>query len=179
MDCRRAERLFDLYLDREITVADFGDLRHHLSACRRCAENWVATRKMVDLLAALPEEPPGPEVVSRVMMTLPGAKRRTYFRLAAWQAAASVAAFLVMLGGAYLSGSQRMIAAAVENRGGQTVVIPHAGRPLVIPPGAVVMGDLRVDGDVYVQGQVEGKIAARSVTPARLTERTNRPREPC
>ena len=161
MDCREAEHLCDRYLDREITRPEFKDLRLHLQACSRCADNWTATRKAVDLLAALPEMEPGPRVLSRVMMTLPrGRMTRRSFRLTAWQAAAAVLLILAVTGGSFLTGSRQMIAAAVENRAGRAVVVPQPGRPLVIPSGVTIAGDLRVDGDVILQGQVRGQIQA-------------------
>ena len=161
MDCHEAEHLCDRYLDREITLPEYRDFRHHLQACPRCADSWAATRKAVDLLAALPKVEPGPRVLSRIMMTLPqGRRRRRSVRLSAWQAAAAVLLILAVTGGSFLTGSRQMIAAAVENREGQTVVIPQPGRPLVIPPGVTIAGDLRVNGDVDLQGQVRGQIRA-------------------
>ncbi|MGE5550010.1 MAG: zf-HC2 domain-containing protein [Bacteroidota bacterium] len=160
MDCLQAEKLFDRYLDREITGDDFGALEEHLRACPRCADNWFATRKAVDLLSALPELHPGPEVLSRLMVTLPRAKHRRSFHLTPGQAAAAVAIAAIAVSIAFWSGSRQMIAAAVENRGGHVVVVPRAGQPLVIPPGATIAGNLEVAGDVYVRGRVEGRISA-------------------
>jgi len=169
MDCREAEHLFDRYLDREIAISEFAALRQHLQACPRCAANWDVTRKAADLLSSLPELDPGPEVLSCVMMTLPRGRRPVRsFRLTAWQAVAAVIIAGAVAGGCFLTGSQQMIAAAVENRDGRVIVVPRPGRPLVIPPGATILGDLRVQGDVYVNGRVQGKIAASgSVRPSR------------
>ena len=159
MNCHDSERLFDLYLDREITVQEGRDLGEHLRICPRCAENWLAARKAADLLSALPDEDPGPDIVSRVTMLLPRARRWTRpLRLPAWQAAAAVLIGLVMVGAAFVSGTRQMTAAAVENRRGHTVVVPQPGRPLIIPPGATILGDLRIDGDACIQGRVEGKV---------------------
>lgn len=161
MDCHEAEHLCDRYLDREITLPEYREFRQHLQACPRCADNWAATRKAVDLLAALPEMEPGPRVLSRIMMTLPPGRRTgRSFRLTAWQAAAAVLLILAVTGGSFLTGSRQMIAAAVDDRAGQAVVVPRPGRPLVIPLGVTIAGDLRVDGDVILQGQVRGEIKA-------------------
>ena len=82
LECRQAERLFDLYLDKEIAVRDFHALSRHLAACPRCSDNWLATRKTADLLSALPNQPMEPQSFSRVMMSLPRMKKRVrIFRL--------------------------------------------------------------------------------------------------
>jgi anti-sigma factor RsiW len=160
MECREAERLFDLYLDREIGVGDSRALHRHLADCRRCNDNWMATRKAVDLLAGLPRQRPDPEIHARIIMSLPGggAGRRPLFRSFNWQTAAVFALVFTVAGTAFLSGERQMAASAVQSRDGHTVVVPRPGRPLIIPPGATVTGDLRVDGDVYLQGGVNGKI---------------------
>lgn len=161
MDCREAELLSDRYLDREITLPEYKEFRHHLQVCPQCADNWAAARKAADLLAALPEMEPGPRVLSRIMMTLPPGRRTgRSFRLTAWQAAAAVLLILAVTGGSFLTGSRQMITAAVDDRAGQAVVVPRPGRPLVIPPGVTITGDLLVDGDVILQGQVRGEIKA-------------------
>lgn len=159
VECLQAERLFDAYLDREITAGDSAALHRHLATCPRCNDAWLATRKMSDLMAALPSESPGPELFSRIMMRLPAAKaRRRPLRLSVWQAAAAAAVACLLAGAAFVTGSRQMIAAAVENRQGKAVVVPRPGRPLVIPPGATVLGDLRVAGDAWIQGKVSGGV---------------------
>lgn len=160
MDCREAEHLFDRYLDKEITVGDHRVLGAHLQACQRCAAKWRDLRKAVDLMEDLPLLDPGPEFLSRVMMTLPRAKMRRTIRLTAWQAAAAAAVAVFLAGAAFWSGSRQMIAAVVENQGGRTVVVPRPGQPLVIPRGATVVGDLEIAGDLYLLGEVKGRISA-------------------
>lgn len=161
VDCGEAEQLFDRYLDREVTLEDYALLRRHLGECPRCADNWLATLKTADLLAASAMESPGPELLSRVMMSLPKPKPTRGIHPAIWRAAAAVLILAFLTGAAYLTGYHRMSAAFVENRDGQIVVVPKPGTRFVIPPGAVVMGDLKVEGDAYIEGKIAGHITIK------------------
>lgn len=159
MNCREAERLCHNYLDREITVAESTELWRHLRDCARCGENWLALRRAVDLLAALPDEHPGPSLLSHVMMRLPRPRSRFYLKLNAWQTAAAVL-FVAAVTSLGFFISPQLAATAVENGEGRAIVVPRPGRTFVIPAGAIVDGDLIVQGDVYLHGQVRGKIRA-------------------
>jgi hypothetical protein len=179
MDCREAERLFDLYLDHEIATADYAALRQHLLDCQRCADNWLAQRKATDLLAVLPEVAPGAELFSRIMMSLPPAHRqpKRLFTFSARQIAAAVVIALALTGVAFVGGSQGMVAATVQQRAGQTIVVPKPGKPLVIPQGSTINGNLEVNGDLYLRGKVRGRIIVEGqvkVEPAGLWARIGR-----
>ena len=161
MNCREAEHLFDRYLDKDISVADFSRLREHLEICPRCVENWLSLRKAADLLAALPEEDPAPEVFSRIVIMLPkSAKRGRAIPAWIWQTAAAVLIACAIAGISYTSGTRQLSAAVTQSQDGRIIVQPRPGQPLIIPPGATVTGDLRVEGDVYLYGQVHGRTSA-------------------
>lgn len=157
MDCRETELLCHRYLDREITTEEFRALKDHLRACPRCLLLWNSLRETADLLAVLADEPPDPKLFSRIMMRLPTRGRwRIKPRILRFAAAA---AFVVAVGWiGFFTGTRQMMAAAVESRGGRVTVVPRPGRTLIIPEGATVIGDLYVEGDVFLAGEVEGRI---------------------
>ena len=157
MDCRETELLCHRYLDKEITTEEFRALKDHLRVCPRCLLVWNSLRETVDLLAVLADEPPDPELFSRIMMRLPTRGRwRIKPRILRF---AAVAAFTLAVGWAgFFTGTRQMLTAAVESRGGRMTVVPQPGRALIIPEGATVLGDLYVEGDVFLSGKVEGSI---------------------
>lgn len=162
MNCGQAELLSQRYLDREITIDEYRRFQAHLRSCPRCLDDWLAMVKAVDLISALPQSDcPSRTMHAEIMMKLPPERRLSRF---SWQAAAAILVIAAVAGAGFLTGSRQLTAAVVEIRNGRTVVVPKPGRPLVIPPGAVIQGNLYVKGDVHLHGGTTGRIDATGRT---------------
>ncbi|GAB2700544.1 zf-HC2 domain-containing protein [Paenibacillus thermoaerophilus] len=181
MDCKQARILTHEYLDGDLSEESLHALREHLKECAECLGHYRQLSRTAAMIRSLPSVPAPHGLKDRIMASLPPqpavapqvqsqssqsgpkrveksrrtpAKRQNWFRRHPGISVAAV--FALVMAGSYM---------AIWNQGDDLVVrgdhldsLVIENRKVVVPAGKTV-GNLTVEnGDVEVEGKVDGNL---------------------
>ncbi|MDP2857362.1 MAG: zf-HC2 domain-containing protein [Bacillota bacterium] len=178
MDCRRARRAIQEYLDGEASEEESQELSAHLEQCPGCKDHFREMSALTGSLASLALVDPGSGFVRDVMKRVAVEKRiatgnrvthevpaekATGFKwmvvVLAWAKGAAVMAVVIfafgMLSLFVPSGSTQARVLSTDPK----AYVLVAGRDVQVPPTSTVHGNLTiVDGNLVIWGKVEGDV---------------------
>ena len=178
MDCRRARRAIQEYLDGEASEEDRQELSAHLEHCPGCKDHFQEMSALTGRLASLAMVDPGSGFVRDVMKRVAVEKRiaaekrapqevpdertggfKWMVAVLAWAKGAAVMAVVIfafgMLSLFLPSGSTQARVLSTDPK----AYVLVAGRDVQVPPTSTVHGNLTVvDGNLVIWGKVEGDV---------------------
>lgn len=156
MECKEIERLFDRYFDREISRLEYQALRGHLARCASCRENFLNLQFSLDFFEAIPLESPSDTWVMPELgeLTIPMNRKPSRTRIYAVAACVLLAAVVTMIDGTTGTPGAAILISPAEGK----KILGTSNRHWVVPKGTTLKGDLYIQGDVTIQGTVEGDV---------------------
>lgn len=173
-ECRQIEPLFDRYLDGDITVAEYRQLRDHLNECLRCRDDWHGLERTVRQVESLERMHVSDQFMPALLSQLP-IRRKMPRAWKRWtvEAAAAVVILTVVGFGSASSGYTAMVTMPGPT-GPRTVTSTQV---TMLPENSVLEGNLTVvHGDVYIAGRVNGNVTAVEGSARPVAEVEAKPR---
>lgn len=99
MDCHEVSDLLSAYIDGELELDESRGITNHLSVCARCRKELFELQQTIDLLHALPDLTPPPDLCLRVMNRLKAeSKKKAWFSFKSrpWVSLGAVAAAVLL-----------------------------------------------------------------------------------
>lgn len=104
MDCHEVSDLLSVYIDGELEPAESRAITNHLSVCARCRKELFELQQTIDLLHALPDLAPPPDLCLRVMNRIKAERKNKAwfsFRSRKWFSFGAVAAAVLLFVASY------------------------------------------------------------------------------
>lgn len=158
MDCKEALPLLHEYLDGELQRVEAAKLKQHLAECAGCRKRLAQFEKVEALIQAWPKPEVPADMASRIMQSLPPARRKPWYSWVRRHPAISVAVvFLMVMAASFASLWDEDKELMLKGDDLQAVVIE--GNTVIVPEGKTVTGDLTVKGGkLQVEGDVQGNL---------------------